>query len=218
MRYNLIAPVTQNAKLGTGVGTSYRPVGDSSKGNGSCPSKCPLLPENGGSCYTKKFLVNNQQRNSWKRNDSLDRFLEKGSKFVRLHTSGDFFDNGQLDKEYLNSVREWAETNSDVTIWTYTHDVQKLIDAKISYLENKFSKNLHIVASCDSIEEKNLATEHGFRSARVIDSKEEKLKDETFCPYDLALHNGLKPNTNCRKCTLCFNPKHTKNIAFLKQK
>ena len=118
MKYNLIAPLTQNAKLGLGVATSYRPVGDSSKGHGTCPAKCPLLPENGGSCYTKKFLVNRQQINSKLRNDPVSRFGEKGAKFVRLHTSGDFFTDGSLDKDYLNEVISWSRENKDVTIWT----------------------------------------------------------------------------------------------------
>jgi hypothetical protein len=215
--------MTANAKLGKGVATSYRPVGDSAKGNGTCPSSCPLLPENGGKCYTRKFLVNNQQRNSWERNDPLDRFLEKGAKYIRLHTSGDFFCAGRNDSyvlnvPYLRSVVEWVKVQSEVTVWTYTHDVSKLIDEGYSYKNGSFSENLHIVASCDTIEGKDLATSHGFRTARVIDNKEEKLPDETFCPYDLSLHDGMKPTTNCKDCTLCFNPKHKKNIAFLKQK
>lgn len=218
MQFTLISPMTQNAKLGKGVATSYRPVGNSALGNGTCPAKCPLLPENGGSCYTKKFLVNNQQRNSWKREDDLDRFISKGAKFVRLHTSGDFYTEGNLDVEYLKSIVDWSRENSDVTIWTYTHDVNQFVKENFTYNNDSFSKNLYIVASCDSIEEKALANSQGFRSARVIDSKEEKLEDETLCPYDLALHNGVKPSTTCVDCKLCFNPKHSKNIAFLRQK
>lgn len=218
MQYNLIAPCTQNAKLGSGVATSYRPVGNSAKGNGTCPSKCPLLPENGGTCYTRKFLVNRQQKNSWARNDSLDRFLEKGAKFIRLHTSGDFYVNDQLDEDYVNSVIDWSKEHEDVTLWTYTHDIRKFIDKNLTYEKEEIPENLHIVASCDSLEEKTLANDNGFRSARVIDSKEDKLTDETLCPYDLALHKGEKPKTTCVDCTLCFNPKHKKNIAFLRQK
>ena len=222
MQYTLISPMTANAKLGKGVATSYRPVGDAAKGNGTCPSTCLMLPENGGKCYTRKFLVNNQQRNAWNRNDPMDRFLEKGAKFVRLHTSGDFFTTGDtghiLDEPYLNEVVDWTKTNSGVTVWTYCHDTKKLIEAGFTYKNGKFSPNLHIVASCDTIEDKDLATAHGFRTARVITSIEDKLSDETLCPYDLSLHKKEKPTTNCKDCTLCFNPKHKKNIAFLIQK
>ena len=213
---NLISSLTANAKLGKGVATSYRPVG--TKNLGTCPSKCPLLPENGGACYTKKFLVNNQQRNSLKRNDEFDRFLLKGAKLIRLHTSGDFFRNNLLDIDYIRSITDWAKEHSDITIWTYSHDVQQLITNGFTYKDKCFSTNFHLVASCDSIKEKDLANSYGFRSARVIDLEEEKLEDETFCPYDLNLHRGRKPNTTCAKCTLCFNPKHRKNIAFLKQR
>ena len=222
MQTTLISPLTSNAKLGKGVATSYRPVGDSSMGLGTCPSKCPLLPANGGACYTRKFLVDNQQRNSNLRNDPLDRLIEKGAKFVRLHTSGDFYkgENGAtvLDSDYLSEVVAWSRDHADVTVWTYTHDISKFVEKEFTYKVGAFSNNLHIVASCDSIEEKNLANSHGFRSARVIDKIEDKLEDETFCPYDLAKHEGKKPSVNCKDCTLCFNPKHRKNIAFLKQK
>lgn len=220
--YNLISPLTSNAKLGQGVATNYRPVGDAAKGHGTCPSTCMHLPENGGGCYTKKFLVNNQQRNSWKRNDPLERFLEKKAKLIRLHTSGDFFKAGpnghQLDQEYLDQIIEFSRAHSDVTIYTYTHDIRKLIAAGYTYAAGSFPDNLHIVASCDTMGEKVEALAAGFRVARVIDDMGEKEGDETLCPYDLALFNKEKPTTTCQKCTLCFNPKHKKNIAFLKQR
>jgi len=225
---NLIAPITANNKLGTDkskgiiVATSYRPVGDAGRGLGTCPSTCAMLnKETGiaGDCYTKKFLVNNQQRNSNDRNDDLSKFLEKGATFVRLHTSGDFFktcDNGyELDTEYLDSVIDFARNNPTVTFWTYCHDVSKLIDSGYTYSGNSFPKNLHITASCDDIESVNEAKKYGYRTARVITSVSSKMSSETLCPFDKALHENKKPNTTCAKCTLCFNHNHTKDIAFL---
>ena len=217
----LISPKTANAKLGVGVATSYRPVGDAGAGLGTCPGTCPHLPDNGGQCYTRKFLVNRQQKLSRERFDSLDRALEKGSKFFRLHTSGDFFTTGEngehtLETSYLMEVIEWCKANPDVTAWTYTHDVRKMIEAGFSYSENSFPSNLHIVASVESTEERMMAKSHGFRTAQVIDTVQKQEIGTTLCPYDLALSNGEKPTTTCANCTLCFNPKHKKDIAFLK--
>ena len=221
MRQMLISPKTANAKLGAGVATTYRPVGDAAQGLGTCPGTCPHLPANGGGCYTRKFLVNRQQNLSRERFDELDRLLLKGSKLVRLHTSGDFFtadDQGghKLDTDYLTEVIDWCKANPEITVWTYTHDVQKLIDAGFSYSENSFPKNLHIVASVESTEERTMAKSHGFRTAQVINTVQDQEKDTTLCPYDLALNNGVKPTTTCANCTLCFNSKHKKDIAFLK--
>ncbi len=221
MQTTLIAPLTQNAKLGTGVATTYRPVGDAAKGNGTCPGTCPHLPENGGGCYTRKFLVNRQQKLSRERHDDLDRLLLKGAKLVRLHTSGDFFmpdgEGGHmLDVEYLETVIAWCRTNSDVTVWTYTHDVRKLIDAGFSYKAKSFPDNLHIVASVETPIEQTIAKDNGFRTAKVIESIQDKASHQTLCPYDLALSKGVKPETSCASCTLCFNKKHEKDIAFIK--
>ena len=222
MQKTLIAPSTQNTKLGM-MACSYRTVGDSAKGSGTCPSNCPLLPEHGGKCYTRKFLVNLQQKHALDRNDDFDKFLFKGATTVRLNVSGDIFmsdGNGgcALDVEYLKAIIDWAIKNPKVTVYTYTHNPIMVIEAGYSYIGNSFPSNLHIVASVDTIEEKNMAVYHGFRSARVIDKAEDKLADETFCPYDLALHEGRKPNVTCASCRLCFEIKHKKNIAFLKQK
>jgi hypothetical protein len=221
MTTTLITPLTQNAKLGEGVATTYRPVGDASKGNGTCPGTCPHLPENGGGCYTRKFLVNRQQKASRERHDSMDRLLIKGAKLVRLHTSGDFFmpdGNGghALDVSYLTEVIEWCRANPEVTVWTYTHDVRKLIEAGFSYTAGSFPDNLHIVASVETPIERTIAKSNGYRTAQVIESAQDKAQDATLCPYDLALSQGVKPKATCAKCTLCFNANHKKDIAFIK--
>lgn len=233
----LIAPATQNKKLGKGVATSYRPVGDAAKGEGTCPSGCKFLPiakgtplpmldnpDREGGCYTQKFLVDQQQNASRSREDHLDRFLLKGASFIRLHTSGDFFmpdglGGYMLDREYLDMHIAWARKHSHVLIWTYTHDVRKLIEAGYSYVNGSFPENLHIVASCDTLADKAYAISHGYRTARVIHSPSEIMPDETFCPYDLFKYQNRKDKeVTCKQCTLCFNPKHLRNIAFLKQK
>lgn len=237
----LISPATQNKKLGKGVATSYRPVGDAAVGDGTCPSGCKHLPfpkgtilpvisdgaetecENArdGKCYTRKFLVDQQQNASRDRDDHLDRFILKGATFVRLHTSGDFFKpDGRggytLDREYLDRHIEWAKAHPEVTIWTYTHDVRCFVENGYSYRAGSFPANFHIVASCDTLADKVFAMEHGFRTARVINRMEQVDGDETFCPFDLFKHLKNDKEVTCKGCTLCFNPKHKRNIAFLK--
>lgn len=222
MLTTLCSPKTQNAKLGAGVATTYRPVGDAAKGNGTCPSNCMHLPENGGKCYTRKFLVNIQQRNSRQRSDDLEVLVSRGAKLVRLQTSGDIFkqdgDGYALDAEYLDAVIAFCKRHPDVTVWTYTHDVRELVAKGYTYAAGSFPENLHIVASCDTLIERTIAKDNGFRTSRVIADEADKLDGETFCPYDLNLHRGGKPNTTCAKCTLCFNPKHKRDIAFMIQK
>jgi hypothetical protein len=174
------------------------------------------LPQNGGGCYTKSFLVNRQQKLSQERNDGLERLLVKGAKLVRLHTSGDFFDERGLDVDYLRDVIDMCEKNPDVTTWTYTHDVKAFVDSGFSYAAGSFPANLHIVASVESHEEREFAKMHGYRTARVIDEMHEKADGEVFCPFDLAVKRGVKPKAKCSKCQLCFKASHQNDIAFLK--
>jgi hypothetical protein len=224
MTFTLISPSTENKKLGKGVATSYRPVGDASQGLGTCPATCPHLPANGGKCYTRKYHVNLQQLRSNGRNDDIAKLQIKGAKLARLHTSGDLFkadsnspDGYELDFEYINEVIRYCNENPDLTIWTYTHDVAKLIRHGYTYVDEKrLPKNLHIVASVETPVQQHIAKEYGFRTARVIDTKEECEVTRTLCPYDLALANGVKPKTTCAECKLCFNPIHKKDIAFIK--
>jgi hypothetical protein len=227
MNTTLISPWSQNSKLSdpkdklNKVATTYRPVGDAGKGEGTCPGTCPHLPSKGGGCYTRKFLVNQQQKKSLARHDDLDRLTSKGARLVRLHTSGDFFTsdgNGvhALDVPYLTEVIEWCKQNPDVTVWTYTHDVRCMIAAGFSYAKGSFPENLHIVASVETPIERKIAKDNGFRTAQVIDAIADQDDNTTLCPYDLALHKGSDKKTNCAACRLCFNPKHKKDIAFLK--
>ncbi|MFM9469849.1 hypothetical protein ACKI1K_44820, partial [Streptomyces scabiei] len=78
------------------------------------------------------------QRNAQNRFDPVEKLLKGGAKFVRLHTSGDFFmPDGQgsyiLDLAYWTAIVNLAKENPDVTIWTYCHDVSKFVDFDISY-------------------------------------------------------------------------------------
>ena len=222
---NLIAPITANVKLGKKVATNYRPVGNSAMGLGTCPSGCKLLDASTGlasQCYTKKFHTNLQQNNSRQRSDSMDRFLLKGAELIRLHTTGDFFKPNadtvkgySLDLEYWTDVLQFAIDNPQVTIYTYTHDIQELVDNGIH--GDNLPANFKIVASCDTPVQSYVAKAHGFKTARVIDTPDDLEAGEVFCPYDKATYNGVshsKHGVTCEKCKLCFTGKH--NIAFLR--
>ena len=218
MNQTLIAPSSTNAKLGAGVATTYRPVGDSSKGEGTCSSKCPLLIS--GACYATKSFTNWNQAKARERSDSLDRLLEKGAQFVRLHTSGDFFVNDELDTEYFEEVVAWCKKHPKITVWTYCHNVIKIVEAGYAYSFGNMPKNLFIVASVDTLTERGLCSFYGFKTARVIDTPTEVEQNEVLCPYDKALYNnkGVKKAIpiKCVSCKMCFNPRQKRDIAFLK--
>lgn len=172
-------------------------------------------------CYAQTSFTGMHQRNANKRFDPLERLLEKGAKFVRLHTSGDFFipdgDGGyMLDLVYWTAILQFARANPDVTIWTYCHDISKIVEFGFSYKAGNIPENLHIVASIDSRDDHAVANENGFRTARVISTVEDRVKGETLCPYDYQIFKKQKRTTNCVDCKLCFNPKHVHDIAFLK--
>lgn len=223
-----VVPNSQNNKLGCGVATTYRPVGEAGSGNGTCPDTCQLLAE--GKCYTFKGKTAIWQRKSKECFDDVNRLSEKQAEYVRVHTSGDFFKYSVthththkrsycVDTQYVSDLMRWCSDNPKKKVWTYCHDIMAFVeDTGLSYKENNIPKNFWIVASCDTQEQKEFALFHGFKTARVIKTMGEVTHDELFCPYDKALHHGLKGSTisvRCTNCQLCF--KDGKNIAFLKQ-
>lgn len=211
----LITPLSSNAKLGFGVATTYRPVGDSSKNEGTCSPKCPFLST--GECYAMHGLVKMQMLKSQSKDDSLERLKKRGVEFVRLHTSGDFFIDGDLDVAYFEEVLEFAFNNPKMVIWSYCHDVAKLIAKGYSYKNKSFPSNFHLLASVDSLEERTFVKSHGYRSARVIDAPEDRVTGEILCPYDKSLYLKVKPKVKCMTCGLCFKAKFDEfDIAFVK--
>jgi len=223
MYQNLISPLTQNKKLGFGVATNYRPVGNSAMGLGTCPSGCKLLSQSTGLaelCYTAKFRTNLQQKNSKNRHDAMDRFLLKKAELIRLHTTGDFFtpapDTAKgyaLDLAYWNDVLQFAKANPRIPIYTYTHDIEELVSHGIT--ADSLPSNFVIVASCDTPVQKYIAKANGFKTARVIETPAEVESGEVLCPYDKATyHDNKNHSVTCRKCKLCFKGDH--DIAFLR--
>lgn len=223
-----VVPFTENEKLGSGVATTYRPVGDASKGEGTCSGNCQLLHSK--KCYTYKGKTHMWQRRSWDRHDSLDKITAnkgKRPKLVRLHTSGDFFTTRKgrcvTDMAYVSDVLRFARENPDILIFTYCHDIVQLLSdldpTGMLRHDDIFPSNMVVIASCDTQEQVLFAKARGFRTARVIDHESDRNpRTEVFCPYDRALHHGKTSRqiaVRCTSCRLCFDDK-ARDIAFLK--
>lgn len=225
-RYELhVVPSSDNRKLGCGVATTYRGVGDAAQDNGTCPSNCTLLQT--GDCYTRKGRTNLWQARARKRHDNVQDLLSKGATLVRLHTTGDFFKQDPsaprgytLDWEYFRDIRDLALANPRVEIYTYCHDLRTLLWGWAQHeLLADLPRNFTIVASVDNLEDRAWAKKHFFRTARVIDRMEDIAEGEVFCPYDKALHHGKTSKeikVRCNTCRLCFD-NGKQDIAFLKQ-
>lgn len=203
-----VTPYGQNAKLGLGVGTTYRPVGL------TCPSDCPLL---GNGCYAQRGHVAIQQAASARDNHDLSRLA--GNALVRHLVSGDWLKtlkDGRkiLDRVLVRSVIELHKKCPWLTGWGYTHAADRFQRAGIT--PDTLPSNLHILASCDSAEQKAEHNANGWRTARVIDELSDRQPDEFVCPVDAQKRAGipLVNRTSCARCKACFAT--NKNIAFLK--
>lgn len=203
-----VVPSGNNSKLGPGVGTTYRPVGI------TCPGSCPLL---GNGCYAQRGRVAIQQGRSKADNGELIRLA--GNTLVRHLVSGDWLQTLKSGKKTLDRalVRGVIALHSKcpwLTGWGYTHAADEFQKAGIG--PSSFPANLHILASCETTEEKQSHNANGWRTARVIDEAKDKTPDEFLCPVDAAKRKGIPAarRTNCARCKACFAT--TKNIAFIK--
>jgi hypothetical protein len=203
-----VTPNGHNAKLGMGVGTTYRPVGL------TCPNDCPLL--NNG-CYAQRGKVAIQQSRS--KNDNHDLMRLGGNTLVRHLVSGDWLKtlkDGRkiLDKAFILAVIALHIKCPWLTGWGYTHATTKWEKAGIK--PSDLPSNLHILASCDTVSQKLEHNAAGWRTARVIQELSDRTKDEFVCPADAQKRAGIPQvsRTTCARCKACFNT--TKNIAFLK--
>jgi hypothetical protein len=197
-----------NAKLGSGVGTTYRPVGL------TCPTSCPLL--NNG-CYAQRGRVAIQQAAAKKDEHSL--FKLSGNTLVRHLVSGDWMRTTKdgrkiLDRAFVRSVFDLHTTLPWLVGWGYTHAADKFRSAGIT--PASFPQNLQILASCETLEAKREHNAHGWRTARVIQELSERQPDEFVCPVDAQKRKGIpqEKRTNCARCKACFAT--DRNIAFLK--
>jgi hypothetical protein len=203
-----VVPNGANAKLGPGVGTTYRPVGI------TCPNTCPLL---GNGCYAQRGRVAIQQSRS--ATDDHDLMTLAGNTLVRHLVSGDWLKtskNGKkiIDRELIRGVFALHSRAPWLRGWGYTHAREQWTKAGISPAD--FPANLKVLASCDTVEEKTAHNAAGWRTARVIEELTDRLPDELVCPVDAAKRKGIpqERRTNCARCKACFDT--DKNIAFLK--
>lgn len=197
-----------NAKLGPGVGTTYRPVG------ATCPSDCPLL--NNG-CYAQRGRVAIQAKAS--ATDKHELLKLAGNTLARHLVSGDWLKtlaSGRkvLDRALVKSVVDLHKKCPWLTGWGYTHAADEFEKAGVRPAD--LPKNLHILASCDTAEQKATHNANGWRTARVVESAKDRQSDEFLCPVDAQKHKGVpaEKRTNCARCKACFAT--DKNIAFIK--
>jgi hypothetical protein len=200
-------PNGNNAKLGAGVATTYRPVGL------TCPPTCPLL---GNGCYAQRGRVNMHAERSASDNDELQTLA--GNTLVRHLVSGDWLKpaaNGRrvVDRALLRAVISLHKAAKWLTGWGYSHAAEQLHAA--GFGPDAWPKNFTILASCHTAEEKAAHNGRGWATARVIDEPSDRLPDEVLCPVDAAKHTGKPASTTCARCRKCFDGEN-RNIAFLK--
>jgi hypothetical protein len=142
-----------------------------------------------------------------------------GNTLVRHLVSGDWLrtlKNGKktLDRALVKAVIALHRKCPWVVGWGYTHAASEWQKAGIG--PKDLPSNLHVLASCDSAEQKAEHNANGWRTARVIQEASERQKDEVLCPADAQKRKGIAPEkrTNCSRCRACFAT--DKNIAFLK--
>lgn len=203
-----VVPNGDNAKLGPGVGTTYRPVGI------TCPTSCPLL---GNGCYAQKGHVAIHAAKSADDNHNLTKLA--GNTLARHLVSGDWLKTLKtgrkvLDQAFVRAVITLHRKAPWLVGWGYTHAAGEWDKAGIG--PKDLPSNLHILASCDSSEEKAKHNANGWRTARVIQEANERQADEFLCPVDSQKRKGVpaEKRTTCARCKACFAT--TKNIAFLK--
>jgi len=199
-----------NRKLGKGVATTYRPVGD------TCPQDCKMLEKG---CYAKRSFVGIHQRASRDNDHSLDK--ARNALFIRHHVSGDVFVNDVLDVEYVQMLIDWHTANPLVNGWMYTHRISAWVDA--GFTADKIPSNLEVIASVDTEAERVYSIEHGFKYARIeVDADKSLAKNEVLCPFDKKKDAGAYADdikVTCRDCQLCFADKHAeRSIVFMYQK
>lgn len=150
-----------NEKLGEGAVVVSRAVGD------SCPPSCAFL---GDGCYaenTEKIYKNSRAAGlvNMLTDVNLIRsmivYAIKKVKDIRWHERGDWFKDGELDREYIDNVVEAceglvAQGHELPKMWFYTH----IYD---SYIVDSLSPYCTVYASVHNIADKREAEAAGFK-------------------------------------------------------
>lgn len=218
----MVVPNASNRKVGKGCGTTYRKVGDASKGEGTCPPGCKHLQT--GECYAIQGIFTRMaQTRAGNRYDDIAMFDKNKKDDIRFLVGGDSFIHipehprkWGLDVPYIRMITTYAHANPHRGFWMYCHDIRVFVADMPADIV--WPSNIEVIASCDTDEDRAWAQSKGFRTARVIDTPEEKADGEVFCPYDRALWHGKTHDqikVRCETCRLCFND-GPQDIAFLK--
>ena len=167
-------------------------------------------------CYAGTGRVDIYQKRSGSRTDSIWKL--SGLPLIRWCISGDVLKKALdgrkiVDRAYCKGVAEFHEHKSQRhTIgWMYTHFAKQL--QRAGFGPKWWPKSLHVLASCETLEDARELQSDGWVTARVT-TKKDRQPGEVYCPYDLAKHEGRKPTTNCQRCRLCFDAKK-RNIVFM---
>jgi hypothetical protein len=200
-----------NSKLGPCVASTSRLVGI------TCPPDCLLL--NNG-CYAQRGRVAMAQGNIRRKTASDPLNKASGVPLIRHLVAGDWLrptaDGSRriVDRPFVRSVLDWHRAPSQrfTQGWGYSHAADRLQAA--GFGPESWPANFQIMASCHSVKSAAEYQANGWHTARVITKPEDKAKNETLCPWDLAKYRGEKSPVTCSSCRLCL-PGASRNVAFI---
>lgn len=121
----------------------------------------------------------------------------KGCNVLRLHSSGDIYDN-----DYLNFILKWVDNINDIySIYTYTKQLDNITIDCIN--SNRAFNNFNIVKSFISIDDKKYIN---FGSPEYIQDISQKLDNKGIkyhvCDYGNKTHQSTCMG-NCKACLHC---------------
>jgi len=199
-----------NAKTGF-VGATYRKVGE------TCPITCAMLISK--ACYALTSFTGMHQRDAVR--DAFDgmayydfikglasspKKLAKIGSTVRLHVSGDFFYNDQIDEPYVKGVKMAHADFPQVLGYTYTHRYG-------DFGAYPFGGNLVVNASCDTLEDVKRAQALGWPTVTTTNADDTRKRwqqdgvDFVTCPAQTA-------NLTCAQCRLCMKSERKFTVVF----
>lgn len=192
------------------VFTTYRKVGD------TCPLTCSMHPDHeddrlyGHLCYARGGNTGIHQRraipdpNDGQQVRNWIQTRPPDCK-IRLHVSGDFYLNNQLDLLYFYDVALGFANRPDITGWVYTHGGM----ADLIWMRDNSPDNLSIQWSLEDLETAQQCQDVGMRGLTCIVPKDfdRKVKGLVMCPEQT---HGIP----CVKCGLCMIEWRTSIVGF----
>jgi hypothetical protein len=219
-----------NVKLGPTIGSWSREVGP------TCPVTCPFLKSNtssdipaGQRCYAEK--IQNRRPNvaaSWRRARDMRKLEQEIVKnqykltAIRIHVGGDFFQDGEFDRDYVRRVLalflRLRLQGVATPAWFYTHTWQYPDWTRYRPIFEIFG--VQTFASVHNPTDGRIAREQGWRLAIDPGMSVTSEKPNWF------EWGGLKTLTcpeqrgraKCDTCGFCFRPapKSGAHVAFFR--